>query len=55
MTIVITDCVIVKFGLRLPVLYTMTLTTKTGKAIVQQDDFSNGHYLVERKASTGSA
>ena len=25
-TIVITDCIIVKFGLRLPVLYTMTLT-----------------------------
>ena len=25
-TIVITDCIMVKFGLRLPVLYTMTLT-----------------------------
>ena len=25
-TIVITDCITVKFGLRLPLLYTMTLT-----------------------------
>ena len=29
MTIVITDCIIVKFGLWLPLLYTMTLTSFT--------------------------
>ena len=29
--------------------------TKTGNANVQQDNFSNGHYLVEWKASTGGA